>query len=253
MPDAKRKGSYISDDYFADRIISEYEKAPKPVFMYNISMQNHWPYTTENYYQNYDIKVSSNKNLNRSEMIALQNYTQGIRDADTSLKKIVDYFKTVKEPTVIIFMGDHLPALTDNLGIYKNLGYIDSAISDSDLFKGGTSISDETIMLQSQKVLETPYLIWFNYQTDLEEGKTISANYLGIYTMSKIGMGLPPFYNFLLDYSNKLPVNRYFLSIDASGKLYSDTPANYSIYEYVYMTVQNDIIFGNQNEIKLFR
>jgi len=253
MPDAKRKGSYISDDYFADRIISEYEKAQKPVFMYNISMQNHWPYTTENYYDNYDIKVASSKNLHKDSLIALQNYAQGIHDADVSLKKIVDYFKTVKEPTVIVFLGDHLPALTDNLGVYKDLGYIDSSISDSDLFKGGTSISDETIMVQSQKVLETSYLIWFNYQTDLEEGKTISANYLGIYTMSKMGIKIPPFYNFLLEYSIKVPVNRYFLSVDVSGKLYNKTPGYYNIYEYVYQTVQNDILYGNQNNKDLFR
>jgi|GEM_PF-6553269 len=254
MKDAKIKGAYISDDSFANYIISEYKQAKKPVFMYNISIQNHWPYTKENYYEDYDITIKSKKNLDKESMTALQNYTQGLHDADASLKKVIDYFRTVDEPTVIIFLGDHLPALTDQLGVYKKLGYIDKSISDSDLYKGiqGANISNQTMFIQSQKILKTPYLIWFNYKTDIEKGETLSANYLGIYTISKLGIELPPFYNFLLDYSTKVPVNRYYLSIDASGMPFIETPSIYANYEKIYNKVQNDMMFGDQNEKNLF-
>ncbi|MFZ2537332.1 MAG: sulfatase-like hydrolase/transferase, partial [Oscillospiraceae bacterium] len=255
MPDAKLKGAYISDDTFANYIISEYAQAKKPVFMFNISMQNHWPYTTENYYQDNNFVIKTNKSLDQASMTALQNYTQGIHDADKSLKKMIDYFKTVKEPTVVIFLGDHLPALTEQLGVYKKLEFIDDeSISDKDLFHGseGTEILNQNMFIQNQKIIKTPYLIWSNYKTGMEKGKTLSANYLGVYVMSKIGLELPPFYHFLLDYSNKVPVNRHFLSVVEQGIPYKYTPSIYDNYEYTYKRVQNDMLFGYQNEKDLF-
>ncbi|QNU66899.1 sulfatase-like hydrolase/transferase [Ruminiclostridium herbifermentans] len=254
MPDAQIKGGYISDDTFADYIISEYEKAEKPVFMYNISMQNHWPYTNENYYEDNKFQVQSSKNLDNESITALQNYAQGISDADKSLKKVIDYFTNVKEPTVVIFLGDHLPALTDQLGVYKKLGFIDKSVNDDDLFKGteGQNIENRNMLIDNQKILKTPYLIWFNYKTDIEKGKTLSPNYMGAYVLSKIGMKIPPFYNFLLDYSQKVPVNRHFLSVLSNGTAYKKTPSKYNDYEYTYEKVQKDILYGEQEYRDLF-
>ncbi|PYG85010.1 phosphoglycerol transferase MdoB-like AlkP superfamily enzyme [Ruminiclostridium sufflavum DSM 19573] len=254
MPDAVKKGEYISDDTFADYIISEYEKAEGPVFMYNISMQNHWPYTTENYYKDNKFKIQSTKSLDEESITALQNYAQGINDADKSLKKVIDYFRTVKEPTVVVFLGDHLPALTEQLGVYKKLGFIGEAVTDADLFKGieGTNIENGKMLVDNQKILKTPYLIWFNYKTDMKAGKTLSSNYMGAYIMSEIGMEIPPFYNFLLDYSGKVPVNRHFLSVLSNGITYKDTPSKYKDYEYTYEKIQKDILFGEQENKELF-
>ncbi|MDD3350218.1 MAG: LTA synthase family protein, partial [Eubacteriales bacterium] len=245
MKDTKVKGAYASDDFFADYIISEYKQAQKPVYMYNISMQNHWPYTTENYYSEYEIEVKSKETLTKDQLIALRNYTQGIHDADASLKKITDYFRTIKEPTVVVFMGDHLPVLTEQFGIYKDLGYIDSTFDDINTI-------NERLLIDCQKILKTPYLIWSNYEIGSEKGKTLSASYLGSYVMSKIGMEIPPFYNFLLDYSNKVPVNRYFLAVDASGRPFLETPAAYNNYESTYENIQKNMMFGEQNQWTLF-
>ena len=254
MPDAKIKGEYISDDTFADYIISEYEKAEKPVFMYNISMQNHWPYTTENYYKDNMFQIQTSKNLDEESITALQNYAQGISDADRSLKKVIDYFTNVKEPTVVIFLGDHLPALTDQLGVYKKLGFIDKSVNDADLFKGteGKNIENRNMLIDNQRILKTPYLIWFNYKTATEKGRTLSSNFMGAYVMSQIGMKIPPFYNFLLDYSKKVPVNRHFLSVLSNGISYKNTPSKYNDYEYTYEKVQKDILYGDQKDKELF-
>lgn len=86
----------------------------------------------------------------------------------------------------------------------------------------------------------------------MEKGKTLSANYLGIYAMNKIGLALPPFYNFLLDYSNRVPVNRHYLSIVESGVTYRRTPAAFDDYENIYKRIQYNILFGNQNKRDLF-
>lgn len=251
MPDARKKGIYVSDDSFADYVISEFDKSQHPAFMYNISVQNHWPYTTENYYKNYDIEVKSSNDLDKESMTALRNFTQGLHDADASLKRITDYFRTVKEPTVVIFFGDHFPSLTAELSVYKKLGFINEALSDTDFGDKGIDAADKRFM-QSQELFKMPYLIWSNYEMKEGKGKTLSASYLGINALSEIGMELPPFYNFLLDYSGKLPVNRYFILVDSSGMPLDEVPAIYRNYESVYQNVQNDILFGAQNNKELF-
>lgn len=252
MPDIKIKGQYPSDDSFADYIISTYKNAKKPVCMYDISVQNHWPYTTDNYYETYDIGVSSSKELDAESMKAIQNYTQGIHDADASLKKIIDYFNTVDEPTVVVFFGDHLPALTDEFGVYKKLGYVDGSLGMEAYLNGLEGTANENAFIEYQKMFKTPYLIWNNYDAEMGKGETMSANYLGVYTMSEIGLPLPPFYNFMLDYAKQLPVNRYFLSIDAGGRPFKETPAIYSNYETVYRNVQLDMMLGEQTKWDLF-
>jgi hypothetical protein len=251
MPDARKKGIYISDESFANYIISEFKKSQGPVFMYNISVQNHWPYTTENYYKDYEIEVKSSKDLDKESMTALKNFTQGLHDADASLKKITDYFRTVKEPTVVIFFGDHFPSLTAELSVYKKLGFINDDLSDTDFGDTGIDTADNRF-IQSQKIFKMPYLIWSNYETNTGKGKTLSASYIGINAISEIGMELPPFYNFLLDYSGKLPVNRYFILVDSSGMPLEEVPAVYRNYETIYQNVQNDILFGDQNNKELF-
>ncbi|MBC7765012.1 MAG: LTA synthase family protein [Hyphomonadaceae bacterium] len=245
MPDAVYKGAYISDHSFAKQIITEYEKAQKPIFMYNISMQNHWDYLKENYYPNYDVSINVWNKLDELEQIALKNYTQGIHDADKSLKMLTDYFQNVKEPTAIIFFGDHLPAITEQLSVYKKLGFSNAQISDSELYKG-KKMADEQSLVQSKNLFMTPFVIWTNYETPHTSGDVMSANYFGAYVLSSLGLEIPPFYNFLLDYKKKLPVNRHYLSVDAQGKATAKTPNEYLRDDALYQIIQKDVLFNNQ-------
>ncbi len=251
MPDAVVKGGYVSDETFTAYIISTYQSVKKPAFMYNISVQNHWPYTKSNYYEEYDVSVSSRIKLDTESMNALKNYTQGIHDADQNLKRLIEYFKTVEEPTVIVFFGDHYPSLTSELSLYKELGYIDDTLGDGD-FNGLEITDDAQRMVKNRKLFELPYVVWSNFDANME-GTELSTNYLGVYLLDQLGMELPPFYSFLMDYREKLPVNRYFLAVDSAGMLFSEPPAIYNHYEQIYQKVQNNILFGDQSELDLFQ
>jgi hypothetical protein len=54
----------------------------------------------------------------------LTNYAQGINDADENLWKLLEYLKTRKKHTVVLFFWDHLPNLWDNNIWYTETKYI---------------------------------------------------------------------------------------------------------------------------------
>lgn len=72
------------------------------MFLFGISMQNHFTYEGEKYPE-YDVSFTSSGNLSGKSMQILKNYAQGLSDADKSLGKLVDYVRSQKEPTVVVF------------------------------------------------------------------------------------------------------------------------------------------------------
>ncbi|MFR7893862.1 MAG: sulfatase-like hydrolase/transferase [Dysosmobacter sp.] len=52
----------------------------------------------------------------------LEVYTEGVRDADAMLGRLVDLLRRAEEPVVLVFFGDHLPYLGDNQKGYAELG-----------------------------------------------------------------------------------------------------------------------------------
>lgn len=63
------------------------------------------------------------------------------------LTKLCNYLDTRPEPVLLVFYGDHLPALGQDYGVYQELG----------LPIGMTDTSAHVL-----ETYETPYLIWAN-------------------------------------------------------------------------------------------
>lgn len=123
---AEYKWPFISDDVFTKKIIENLEKPGKNKFIFGISMQNHFSY--ENKYKKNEIDVElKNTNLSDKSKDIITNYAQWIKDADKNLWILLDYLKTRKKHTVVLFFGDHLPNLwTDNMW-YTETNYINWA------------------------------------------------------------------------------------------------------------------------------
>ncbi len=114
------KWPFISDNTFTDEIIRELETAKKNKFIFWISMQNHFSY--ENKYKKEELEVNlKNTNISEKSRDILINYAQGIHDADENLAKLINYLKTRKKHTIVLFFWDHLPNLGDN-----NIGYTET-------------------------------------------------------------------------------------------------------------------------------
>lgn len=149
---------YVSDDSCANKIIELYEnkEAGAPLFVFNVTMQNHGGYS--DLYDNFtaDIKVDGVENISLSQYLSL------IKLSDQSLEKLISYFKDEEEKTMIVFFGDHQP---------------NDAVASPILKQNGMSVktlTEEQLKLRYQ----VPYVIWANYDIEEATGRDTSVNYL---------------------------------------------------------------------------
>ena len=187
---------YVSDDADMQHIIDTYENKEdgKPAFIFNVTMQNHGGYTDAFSDLSEDVHAT---NYN-SEV--LDRYLSLIRLTDQSLEKLVDYFSTVDEKTVIVFFGDHQPSDT-----------VAAQVQDSMLLPG-ESVPDE----QLRKRYQVPYLVWANYDIDGATQQNTSLNYLSAEVLKAAGVPTYAYQNFLLDLQKSYPVMSAAGRTDAS-------------------------------------
>lgn len=178
------KWPFISDKEFTDEIIKNYDKKNNsPKFIFGISMENHFPYNWEKFKKNeLDISITKS-NLSEASRQIVTNYTQGLKDADKELQRLIEHVKASNKPTVIVFFWDHLGALWDSYFTYNETWYVKS---DSE-----TKWTKEEIL----KMYSTPYLIWDNIWLKKDDQKYIWSQFL---------------WNYILDLLNIKKTNKYF-------------------------------------------
>ncbi len=232
MEKPEKSGWYISDMEATNFIIDTYENkdAEQPLFMFTVTMQNHGGYTPARY-KSYDVTVE-NPGLNEEDTASLLDYTQGVYESDVAFKALVDYFRKVDEPTLIVMYGDHLPLLSIEGRALREGGYVEDVLP-----------FDST---EHEQLHETPYIIWANYDVDLSDfEKKISAGKIGLELMRISGLGeVPAYFNALYTLYDALPVvNPYFI-YDAKGNKLDAVPENLQAVENAFKYIQYDLLHG---------
>lgn len=182
--DSGKKGNYISDQSVGDKIIGEYESSRsgnQPFFAHVVTMQNHGWYNTNRYGDQQQVHASSD-DLSADAISELNTYAQGVKDASENIARLTQYFKTVQQPTYIVFFGDHLPTLGGNYSDYRATGYVS---------KGELSNDDQ------YKLHTTPFLIWSNASTTGQDVGTINANYLTPLMLKSAGITMNSYFSYL--------------------------------------------------------
>ncbi len=205
------KGWYYSDSFLADLLIDLYEdkKPGGPVFLYGVSMENHQGYTDKFSETELDTPRPLS-NLTGEAANIMLHLTQGLHDASASLGKLVDYFRTVEEPVVLVFYGDHRPGLglTEGGTVYSQLGIVPKSASEWD--------AD-----QYAEMYSTDFLIWSNDDKYLpaERGSTMetSSNFLGSLLLDITGVNRPLYWKFLSKLSEERVMDNYFYHRDRNG------------------------------------
>lgn len=177
---------YISDDSCVDKIISLYEKKKQgtPMFLFNVTMQNHGGYSEKSYNFTPDVKVDGVSNF------SLEQYLSLVKRSDAALERLISYFNGVDEKTIVVFFGDHQPS---------------DMVASSILNLNGmttTTLTEEETKLR----YEVPYVIWANYDIEEETNVDTSANYLGLEVLEKAGITLPAYQNFLKETRENYPI-----------------------------------------------
>lgn len=123
----------------------------KPYFSFNVTYQNHGPYSSKKLN---DVDYIKNKGYTEGEFNMLNNYLSGIYNTTQQLKTLIDYFKEQEEPVVVILFGDHNPWMGNNNSGYKMLD-INFDLSTEQGF---------------YNYYDTPYIIWGNNSAKITLG-----------------------------------------------------------------------------------
>lgn len=207
LPEAMENKNNISDEYITDLIIKELEQKQdgEKIFYMTETIQNHMPFSIEKY-ENYDISIKNSK-LTEEENNTILSYAQGVHDADKQLNRLYEYIKEYKEPTILIFLGDHLPYLYTEKG--KN------ALESISYFNTGDELED------IYRKYNTQALILSNYNIDTNEMPNyLSNNMILTYIVNHLDIELSSYYKWLYSTMNYLPASNFYISLDINGQKY---------------------------------
>ncbi|HHY05792.1 MAG TPA: sulfatase-like hydrolase/transferase [Clostridia bacterium] len=183
-PELKRY--YISDAEVSQLLIEESKESKEPFFVFAVTMQNHGPYGV-GYGEETRIKVEGD--LSPESKYILENYAQGVADADKSLQMLVEYFQKSEQPTIIVFFGDHLPALGEDYQVYR----------ETNFYQENRSYEEY------QKMHTVPFILWSNYLPHEAEVK-LNASFLGPYLLHRAGLSGSFYTDYLFSLWQKAPL-----------------------------------------------
>ncbi len=197
--DAEYVRKYVSDKSDFRQIIKEYEKHKEtqegPLFLFNVTMQNHGGYDQE--FTNFTPHIYAET----TESPVVDNYLSLISLTDEALEGLVAYFEREQENTMIVFFGDHQPNDTVAGPIWRSNGISKDALTPE----------------QEASRYEVPFLIWANFDIEEAEGLQISANYLATEVLGRAGFSLNGYYAYLDELQGQYPVISAKQVVDTEG------------------------------------
>lgn len=232
-PDLERD-LYVTDRESYKKIIEvfeQYKMKERPVFIFNVTIQNHSGYTT-GFFGKDVITVPGYEGA----FPDLEEYLTLIKKSDEAFSTLVSYFQNVDEPTVILLFGDHQPKISDDF--YTTMF--------------GKPVSEWTLG-ETQKRYQVPFIIWANY--DIEEKKDIitSINYLSELLFRETGIAKSPYQNYLQQISEQIPainINGYLGDDGLWHNLYENN--KYQEILDMYWKVQYNNIYAKHKCENLF-
>lgn len=204
------KGPTVSDAAFLSRLTAELDtrlRQDAPVFAFSVTIQNHQSYTYQKYGDVPDAQVSVP--LTEEENEALSVYLQGVRDSSEMLAQLAAYLDTVDEPTVLVFFGDHRPALGS---VYDTLGLATDGLA----------------------TYEVPYLLWTNRACTAELPalpECMDANFLGAAVYAFAGLsGTDAYFDALTDAMAVSPVISHGAALTPEQRTLADRLDRWAYY-----------------------
>lgn len=197
--------NYVTDEEDYSTVLNLVEDTENPLFLMNVTMQNHAMYNEELSILPYiNITNSSEKYTD------VENYLTLLKKSDDSLKNLLGALEKSDEPTVVLLFGDHQPMVTD--AFYSE--YLGESLT-------GLGLEEKA------QTYEIPYLLWSNYDIDEARGcefelpEKTSMIYLSVLLNSYMGMEGSDWLFELEELRGIYPVITENFAIDAEGGIVS--------------------------------
>lgn len=227
--DAPLGSKFISDEFLMEQVIKQCEEVEGPKFIFALTMQNHYPYSSEYYTEESPVKVETSK-LTSANLEKLQSYVHNLCDVDASMKKLIDYLENQDEPTIVLFYGDHYPLMTN---VYLQLEHIND-------------LEPELVGEELYKMRKIPFFIYdnFNYKKEYPKLNNTMWSRLGSFLLSYAGIDKSIYYDFVDNLTYKVMYDRIF--IDENDVIYNEPTYKYSKEIEDYKLLQYDMLYGEQ-------
>ena len=200
------------------------EDPDQPMFLFNVTMQNHGGYDVE-LKDGYSSVQVEDKYAGYADVV---NYLTMIRESDRAYEDLISYLKDYDKPVIVCMFGDHQPALND--------AFVQDITS---------SYSGDSEIEKTELRYITPYMIWSNYDTGIKQvEKDMSLNYLGANLLDVMGYRTT-YTNFLLDMEKEIPIMNVAGYRTKDDVWHSWEEPN--VYVENYKKVQYYEMFGRKN------
>ena len=219
---------YVTDQSNYENLIRLYEEkeAGEPLFLFNITMQNHSGYQMS--WEGLPREVWLTGEL-EGRFQTVNQYLSLIYQSDRAAEYLVDYFSQVEEPTMILFFGDHQPQVATNF------------YTDVLGFEPDTALAERKQMV--------PFLIWANYDIPEAQGLELSLNYLSALLMDTANLPMTGYQKYLLDLWQTVPVVNTVGVRDAEGAWHGEhealPPETEAAVEEYQMLLYNNVFDKN--------
>jgi len=185
---AEQFHSGVSDAETYDKVLELLEADDGPQFIFDVTMQNHSSYDQGNIgeVEQYAVDGLSDYDNDR-----LSEYLACIEESDRALAELMAELEQLDRPVVLVFFGDHQPALSS---IVADALYPDE---------------DPSSLEHSLRTHETTYFVWANYDVagsaQVSEELPTSPAYLAALMAEAIGAPLSDYQKALLVAREEMP------------------------------------------------
>lgn len=236
ISDQEYFGPYIGDSCNYKNLIKLYEnkKSDEKLFIFNVTMQNHSPYSTE-FRDDYTIYLTGKC---ENKFPQANEYLSRIYESDRAFEELINYFSNVDEPTIILMFGDHQPNLGDSF---------DEAILNKSL--------EELSLEELQKKYTVPFIIWANYDIPEKNIECTSLNYLSNYLLDCTSLKKSAYFNFLSNLEKEVPAINAFGYKSNTNNSYTpitnsfNNESNIDLLEK-YKILEYNMLFDKKNKLK---
>lgn len=222
----------LSDQSDYENLIYLYEKSrlennDAPVFLFNVTMQNHGDYGKEDFGFEASIKAKDEK-LQSPQM---NEYLSLIRESDSAFEQLVKHFTQLDRDVIILMFGDHQPGIESEM--YK--------VMAAELF------SENAANEIKQRQYLTDFVIWANFDIEEKDNELISSNYLRTLLLQTAECGMSCYDRFLLEIREEYPAINALGYCDREGNWYNMKELNDSLKSYSCLQYYNAFDHENLN------
>jgi phosphoglycerol transferase MdoB-like AlkP superfamily enzyme len=122
LANAAMDGKYMADSAMTDEIMTQLKDGGPPQFIFAVSIEAHGPYDVEPAHAAERDAIPVPDGISGRDKLELQTYLYHLKHADAELGRLVKLLAQRQRPSVVLFYGDHLPALSNS---YHITGFVD--------------------------------------------------------------------------------------------------------------------------------